>query len=153
MVIVPVCMKRSRWMIVAMLAVLKAGATLVMLDHTQPKARLAQLLPVVDLSADAWIIFTLGSTGIPKGVVLQHAAVCSVFPHLAAALCVTPASRTLQASSCAFDFVTSRRWARSCTARAYACLAMSRRSRACPRPCATSGPTQSHCALLGCWLH
>ena len=40
---VPVCFEKSRWTIVAVLAVMKAGATLVMMDPTIPLARLQNM--------------------------------------------------------------------------------------------------------------
>ncbi|KAA8643828.1 hypothetical protein EYZ11_008907 [Aspergillus tanneri] len=45
---VPVCFEKSRWTIVAVLAVMKAGATLAMMDPTLPLARLQNMATQVD---------------------------------------------------------------------------------------------------------
>ncbi|KAK3998113.1 hypothetical protein QBC44DRAFT_386387 [Cladorrhinum sp. PSN332] len=45
---VPVCFEKSRWTIVAVLAVMKAGATMVLMDPTLPLARLQNMAAQVD---------------------------------------------------------------------------------------------------------
>jgi amino acid adenylation domain-containing protein len=117
---VPLCFDKSAWTIVAMLAVLKAGASFVCLSPTYPKRRTKEILDAVDARlvlvgvqhvdsfADfhlhtlavaaslfdylpaahpipartkpsdlACIIFTSGSTGQPKGILIEHRALCS----------------------------------------------------------------------------
>ncbi|WP_169337437.1 non-ribosomal peptide synthetase [Kiloniella laminariae] len=88
--------ERGNALVIAMLAVWKAGATVLVLDQNLPRARLDYILtearPQVILSAtqevhlipenssgslnsfssSAYIIFTSGSTGQPKGVVISH---------------------------------------------------------------------------------
>lgn len=43
-VIVPLCFEKSRWTVVAMVAVLKAGGAFVLLDPSQPKSRLRSIV-------------------------------------------------------------------------------------------------------------
>ncbi|MFI6294611.1 thioester reductase domain-containing protein [Nonomuraea sp. NPDC050790] len=88
---VAVCLKASPEAIVALLGVLRAGATYVPLDPGQPAERLAALLAdcgaavAIDPSpralpaphgeptaGAAYVIYTSGSTGAPKGVVVAH---------------------------------------------------------------------------------
>ncbi|KAI7970324.1 hypothetical protein EIK77_000321, partial [Talaromyces pinophilus] len=146
-VMVALCMDKSKWAVVAMLAILKAGgavvpigtqypvaridtimrataATVILVDAAQGKrlAGQAQHIVTVDTvlldglkSPDgracetvkpehaAWIIFTSGSTGIPKGVVLEHAALCTSIKAHGAAFGMDHHTRTLQFSAHTFD--------------------------------------------------
>lgn len=43
-ILVPLCFEKSKWMIVSMLAVLKAGGVFVSLDPTQPQSRLRHMV-------------------------------------------------------------------------------------------------------------
>ncbi|MBW8687184.1 non-ribosomal peptide synthetase [Chitinophaga rhizophila] len=98
----PVQLERSEWMIVALLAIMKAGAVYVPVDPKYPDSRVQYILddtqaklvlnatllnkalateglpvtlPAVAIrSSDlAYTIYTSGSTGTPKGVLLTHA--------------------------------------------------------------------------------
>ncbi|WP_166923722.1 non-ribosomal peptide synthetase [Flavobacterium poyangense] len=93
--------KRDEWLVIAILAVLKAGATYVPIDLNYPEERIAYIeqdscckvvitekllqdfkqavIPVADLAeikitsdSLAYLIYTSGSTGKPKGVMLTH---------------------------------------------------------------------------------
>jgi amino acid adenylation domain-containing protein len=78
--LVPVCLERSPELIATILGVLKAGAAYVPLDPDSPPARLAAIAEEVGAAASgdlAYVIFTSGSTGGPKGVMVEHAAVCN----------------------------------------------------------------------------
>lgn len=147
-VVVPVCLEKSVWAVVAMLAVLKAGGAFVPLDAAQPPSRIREIVTLtgaalVLVSAQtsstfehrgvatlevgpaccmddgvrplrhsprglqpanlAYLIFTSGSSGRPKGVMINHRAICSSIQAAAPKLRVTDRSRMLQYASFAFD--------------------------------------------------
>ncbi|KAL4878793.1 hypothetical protein BJY04DRAFT_220857 [Aspergillus karnatakaensis] len=60
------------------------------LDHPSP-------------ASAAWVIYTSGSTGVPKGVVLEHQALCTAVLTQASRFGVTSSTRTLQFSAFTFD--------------------------------------------------
>ena len=139
------CFDKSRWTIVAMLAVMKSGGTFVLLDPSQPihrlqeicrrtdakltltaaaQARLARSLtgdimvvgeqscnsnkrPARNLAVDpeqpAYMLFTSGSTGDPKGAIVPHSSYCYAAKTHISAFSLNDASRVLQISSYAFD--------------------------------------------------
>ena len=145
---VPLCFEKSTITIVAMLAVMKAGAAFVPIDSTQPESRLKYLFDSVQakvvlcspsrskkvmsvtdkaliLSSEslvairhnstrlnlpsatpdnaAYIIFTSGTTGLPKGTIVEHAAFCTGATEHAKAMYMGPTSRVLQFASYTFD--------------------------------------------------
>ncbi|KAK8110192.1 uncharacterized protein PG998_006649 [Apiospora kogelbergensis] len=146
---VGVCMDKSRWAPVVMLAILQAGGIVVPLGNQYPlnrvrvvseSARISMLLadqthakrlqgivPHIvaidgevisqlppasdaswpDLSPDnaAWIVFTSGSTGVPKAVVLEHKTLCAPMKIQAARYDMGPSTRALQFSAHTFDVV------------------------------------------------
>ncbi|KAF9884295.1 hypothetical protein FE257_001925 [Aspergillus nanangensis] len=148
-VFVPVCFEKSRWTVIAMLAVMKAGAAFILMDPSLPAARLqgictaarASLLlsseaqesltnefgPKVLSIGDRWqpwkdmeglphrheksalpenalyAVFTSGSTGMPKGAVIEHRHYVSQALDGIAAFRLGPGSRTLQFSAYTWD--------------------------------------------------
>ncbi|KAJ5098889.1 hypothetical protein N7532_005890 [Penicillium argentinense] len=140
---------KSKWNIVAMLGVMKAGGAFVPLDPTHPTSRLQRLIesvhadvalcsetradalrPIVktliplcsetmdrlpapaegvDLASGvtsqnaAYVLFTSGSTGEPKGTLLEHRAFLSSSMAHGAGLCIFRETRALQFAAHTFD--------------------------------------------------
>ncbi|MEQ4718553.1 amino acid adenylation domain-containing protein [Nonomuraea sp. B19D2] len=126
---VALLMERSPDLVVAQLAVLKAGGCYVPLDPGQPAARLAWLLedsgaktvltrleagagrftprPIkVDPGSAAYVMYTSGSTGTPKGVVVTHANIL----ELASDRRFAAHRRVLLHSPHTFDAATYELW-------------------------------------------
>ncbi|OQE37713.1 hypothetical protein PENCOP_c009G04857 [Penicillium coprophilum] len=146
---VALCFEKSKWNVVAMLGVMKAGGAFVPLDPTHPTSRLQALIqsvqvPVVlcsqhlaeklrpivntlipvcsdtlDPLSDptdsvnlasgvtsqnaAYVLFTSGSTGEPKGTLLEHRAFLSGAMHHGPGLHIYRESRCLQFAAHTFD--------------------------------------------------
>jgi amino acid adenylation domain-containing protein len=123
---------RSPEMIVALLAVLKAGGAYLPLDPAYPQARIdfmiedagvvlildettiqaerrarrpAATIAAVDGDANhpAYVIYTSGSTGTPKGVVVEHRSLAAYTAGAVAAFGLGPDDRVLQFASISFD--------------------------------------------------
>ncbi|CAL5871063.1 uncharacterized protein PFLUO_LOCUS5309 [Penicillium psychrofluorescens] len=146
---VVLCFDKSKWNVVAMLGVMKAGGAFVPLDATHPTSRLQRLVSAVQASillcsqhraqhlksvaktviplcaetldglsppadnADvasgvtsqnaAYVLFTSGSTGEPKGTLLEHRAFLSSAMVHAAGLQIYRDTRSLQFAAHTFD--------------------------------------------------
>ncbi|MFD9960609.1 amino acid adenylation domain-containing protein [Amycolatopsis sp. NPDC058986] len=125
-----VCLPRSLDLPVALLAVLKAGASYVPVDPRYPPARTASITrhcdPALVLDADelradltgypttapavatapdnaAYVIYTSGSTGTPKGVVVSHRAVVNFLGAMEREFGLRPRDRLLAVTTIAFD--------------------------------------------------
>ncbi|MEV7027111.1 amino acid adenylation domain-containing protein, partial [Kitasatospora sp. NPDC093558] len=131
--VVPVCLPRDADLVVAWLAVLKAGAAFLPLDPANPRRRLARFvedcgarvalgaLPGVDVvpvdgpapetrPSDAaapddlaYLIYTSGTTGTPKGVPVTHRSLVFTLDRVIHAYGLTPGDRVVQLAALGFD--------------------------------------------------
>lgn len=124
-------LERSEWMIISILAVLKAGAAYVPMQLEYPQERIdyikndtkcnviidETLLSTINFenyavtkletgvkpSNLAYIIYTSGSTGTPKGVMIEHKTVVNLIQSQIQEFGITADENILQSSSIAFD--------------------------------------------------
>lgn len=128
--VVAIELDRSCELLAVVLGVLAAGGVFFMVDPQLPRGRVARLiresgarvvidedraqelargpghrtsLPEVDPSANAYLIFTSGSAGRPKAVVVSHAAFVNRMQWLARAYDLGPTDVSLQKSPLSFD--------------------------------------------------
>ncbi|EHK21098.1 non-ribosomal peptide synthetase [Trichoderma virens Gv29-8] len=148
-VVVPLCFEKSKWTIVSLFAVLKAGGAFVLLDASLPEQRLQSIVNQLDsgilLSSGeasqrfgtfssektvvvdetllekisnssqayegvavsskslAYVVFTSGSTGAPKGVQVSHRNLATAINHRRSHFSYSDKSRFLDFASYSFD--------------------------------------------------
>ena len=142
---IPLCFEKSMWTIIAILAVVKAGAAFVPLEPAQPQKRLDSIVQAVKATVvlcsrqqatrfpgievcvvvdwaikdfpslqlknaaktspgdPLYVIFTSGTTGKPKGCIIEHAAYASGVKAQRIALSLDSSSRVLNIASYGFD--------------------------------------------------
>jgi amino acid adenylation domain-containing protein/non-ribosomal peptide synthase protein (TIGR01720 family) len=145
--VVPLCFHKSAWAIIAMLSILRAGATCLplapshpldrmrgMLEDSEAKVvvcasdlasrlkplgtKLVKLSPTeisqipeaksrhtvnIDPESSAFLLYTSGSTGVPKGVMMPHRAISTNVPVMAKNWGFNRSSRILQFVAYTFD--------------------------------------------------
>jgi amino acid adenylation domain-containing protein len=136
--VVGLMMPRGIDMVVAMLGILKAGAAYLPIDGDLPESRKRQLRedsnldivltegdftdgeftgdlaavedwPAADASSLAYVMYTSGSAGIPKGVMVEHRSVARLVKQ-ADYVEFTPGERLLQTGALEFDASTFEIW-------------------------------------------
>ncbi|HWN41106.1 MAG TPA: AMP-binding protein, partial [Thermoanaerobaculia bacterium] len=98
---------RSAPLVAKILGVMKAGAAFVILDPAYPEERNAVILDLIkDVRGPddlAYIAFTSGSTGIPKGVLGLHRSLTHFYPWMSEAFQLGPDDRFSLLSGLAHD--------------------------------------------------
>ena len=134
--VVGVCLPRGIDLVVAELAVLFAGAAYLPMDPTDPPSRRAALLEsagaLLTITGDslaslrnsppdsgpdsagldnlAYVIGTSGSTGVPKGVLVEHRSLANFCAYRRRVLDLRPGDRMTAVHSPAFDASTGEIW-------------------------------------------
>ncbi|MFI9764407.1 amino acid adenylation domain-containing protein [Streptomyces sp. NPDC051963] len=129
--LVAVRLPRSAELVLALLAVLKTGATYIPIDPEHPRSRIDYIIedsrPTLVLDTDAlagadcsgypasapevtvrpentaYVIYTSGSTGNPKGVAVPYGALANFLATMQRRFRLTPADRLLAVTTVSFD--------------------------------------------------
>ena len=147
-VLVPICFHKSKYAVITMIAINRAGGAFIPLGPSHPKSRIRAIIEkaeaqivvtsselsvmfedmgvsVLPISSDLWehehfigttvldgrvkpdnaafVLFTSGGTGQPKGIVQEHASVCTNSIAHGRAMGMTASSRVLQYAAYTFD--------------------------------------------------
>ncbi|OBK50780.1 non-ribosomal peptide synthetase, partial [Mycobacterium sp. 1081908.1] len=88
------------------------GSDLLVLDVDDAalKAQPGTALPAPDANGIAYLMYTSGSTGIPKAVTVTHAGIADLVASCAERLDITPESRILQFAPLVFDVSVGNLW-------------------------------------------
>ena len=92
--------------------VLRSGAVFVDVDLTHPALPMARigLARAADTNDGAYLIYTSGSSGAPKGVVVEHRSLLNLIRWHQRAFSVTPSDRGTQIASPGFDAAVWEIW-------------------------------------------
>ncbi|MFG2004650.1 amino acid adenylation domain-containing protein [Spirillospora sp. NPDC048911] len=129
--LVAVCLPRSVDLVVALLAVVKAGAAYIPIDPDHPRSRIDYILqdakpallidtealagvdcsgypdsaPETEVAPDntAYVIYTSGSTGNPKGVAVSRGALANFLATMSRRVPLSSADRLLAVTTVSFD--------------------------------------------------
>ncbi|KAG0195838.1 hypothetical protein BGX28_000534, partial [Mortierella sp. GBA30] len=101
---VAICVERSFAMIVGILAILKAGAAYVVDPNIMSRDPISNpQIPALNSRHLAYIIFTSGTTGTPKGVMIEHRGVVGYVMAQQQYMQIQSSSRMTQFFSIGFD--------------------------------------------------
>lgn len=128
---IPILMKRSEKFVIAILGILKAGANYVPMNLEYPKARIDYITEKVNASfivtddfqissmdvtnpnvpvsenSLAYIIFTSGTTGVPKGVMIEHHGVVNTIYNQIQLFNITSETKAVHFANFVFDVSVS----------------------------------------------
>ncbi|MFZ2178158.1 MAG: condensation domain-containing protein, partial [Rhodococcus sp. (in: high G+C Gram-positive bacteria)] len=98
---------RSVESVVRLWAIAKAGAAPVLIDPELPQTRTAAMRAIADslppATDTAYVVFTSGTTGTPKAVVVTDAGLAALDADVATRFAAAPGSRVLHRAAAGFD--------------------------------------------------
>ncbi|WP_026882824.1 non-ribosomal peptide synthetase [Clostridium akagii] len=124
---IPILMKRSEKFVIAIIGILKAGANYVPMSYEYPQSRIDYITKKVDApfivtddfeissmevtnpnvpvfeNSLAYIIFTSGTTGVPKGVMIEHHGIVNAIYNQIQLFNITTATKAVHFANFVFD--------------------------------------------------